>query len=70
MSLLPRIRQPVGQLTDRRIRKIGQQLREIPLRIDLIPAAGAGDRTEDRRGLPGPLVAHEQAVLSVMKSSS
>jgi integrase len=47
--LLPRIGQPVGQLTDRRGREVGQQLREIPMRVDLMPAAGAGQAAQDGR---------------------
>src|SRR5882672_9769605 len=39
---LPLVRQPSIQFAQLRLRQVHQQLREIQLRINLVPAAGAG----------------------------
>jgi len=67
--MLPPVRQPVGQAADRRARQVGQQLRDVTLRIDAVPAAGAGQARQDGRGHAAAFVADEQAVLAVMARS-
>jgi hypothetical protein len=40
--------------------KVHEQLRQVPLRIDLVPLAGAGDARENGRGVPASLIPDEQ----------
>src|ERR1039458_8717953 len=49
ITQLPPVRQPILKLADRHGRKIGQQVREITLRVDVVPAAGAGQAGKNRR---------------------
>src|SRR5438874_12976824 len=54
---LPLVRQPSIQFAQLRLRQVHQQLREIQLRINLVPAAGAGQagriaNVRPPRGLP------------------
>jgi hypothetical protein len=39
------------ELADRRRRQVRQQLRQISLRIDVVPTAGAGQTRQDRRSV-------------------
>src|SRR6266568_5446018 len=62
---LPLVRQPSIQFAQLRLRQVHQQLREIQLRINLVPAAGTGQAGEDCRGATATRVADEQRILSV-----
>jgi len=42
LELKPPIRQPIVELADRRRREVGQQLRQVQLRVDVVAAGGAG----------------------------
>ena len=55
----------IVELADRRRRQVGQQLRQVMLRIDAVPAAGAGQAGQDRGGLAAALVADEQTVFAI-----
>jgi len=57
LPALPLVRQPLTELAHRRGRQVGQQLREVDLRIDAVAAAGAGEAGEDGGGLAAALVA-------------
>jgi hypothetical protein len=41
------------------LRQVQQQLREIVLQVNVVPAAGAGQACQDRRRPPAARVAHE-----------
>jgi hypothetical protein len=47
----PLIRQPLADLADRRGRQVRQQLSQVALGINVVPAARAGQTAEDRGGL-------------------
>jgi len=51
ISPSPVVRQPVGQLAHRRGRQVGQQLRQVMLRVDVVSAASAGQAGRDRSSL-------------------
>jgi hypothetical protein len=51
---------PGVELAQRRARQVHQQLRQVPLRVDPVPLAGARQGRQDRRRLAAPLIAHEQ----------
>jgi len=59
---LPLVGQPEGQLADGNQRQIDQQLRDVALWIDVVPAAGAG---QDSRRSSATRIADEQAVLPI-----
>src|SRR5947208_15926403 len=44
---LPLVRQPSIQFAQLRLRQVHQQLREIQLRMNLVPAAGAGQASKN-----------------------
>lgn len=52
----------VGQFAQQR-RKTHQQLREVKLRIDIVPAAGRSEAGEDGRGAAATRVAYKQGIL-------
>jgi hypothetical protein len=56
ISPFPMVWQPLVDLADRRGRQVGQQLRQVTLRIDAVPAAGAGQAAEDRRSVATNIV--------------
>ncbi len=58
------------QLADGSGGQVDEQLREIELRIDLVPAAGTGQAGEDRRSSSTARIAHEERVLAIMQISS
>lgn len=51
-------------------RQLGQHLRKLALGIDVVSAAGAGDAAEDRCRLASSLIANEQTVFTIMRSSA
>src|SRR5260370_26142437 len=59
LAELPLVRQPGIQFAQFRLWQVHQQLREIQLRINLVPAAGAGQASQTdlppsvSRGFPG-----------------
>ena len=62
---LPLVGQPEGQLADGNQRQIDQQLRDVALRIDVVPAAGAGQAGKDSCRSSATRIADEQAVLPI-----
>jgi hypothetical protein len=48
---LPMVWRPIANLADWRWRQVRQQLRKVMLRINAVPAAGAGQAGKDRRSL-------------------
>jgi len=61
----PAVGQPIVELADWRACQVGEQLREVHLRVDAVAAAGAGEGAQDCGGLAASFVADEQAVLAV-----
>ncbi|MDZ4779341.1 MAG: hypothetical protein SGJ19_03710, partial [Planctomycetia bacterium] len=51
LELKPAVRQPIVELADRRGREVGQQLRQVQLRVDVVAAGGAGETAQDGGGL-------------------
>src|SRR2546421_2474774 len=61
---LPLVRQPSIQFAQFRLRQVHQQLREIQLRIDLVPAAGAGQASQNCECATAARVADKKGLLS------
>jgi len=59
LDAAPPIEQPHRQFASAGLRQVQQQLREIVLRVNAVPAAGAGQACQDRRRPPAARVAHE-----------
>src|ERR1700739_2407561 len=62
---LPLVRQPGIQFAQFRLRQVHQQLREIQLRINLVPAAGAGQASPNCECATAARVADKKGILSV-----
>src|SRR5216683_7078188 len=62
---LPLVWQPLGQLADGQGWEVGQQLREIELRVHVMSAAGAGQAGQDGGCSSTTCVAYEERVLAV-----
>ena len=62
----PAIGQPRGQVAFKRGRQVNQQLCEIKLRIDVMPATSCGEAGEDGGGTAAARVADEEAVFPIM----
>ena len=58
--LLPLVRKPRAQLADGSGGQVDEQLREIELRVDLMPAAGAREASEDGRSSSAARIAYEE----------
>src|SRR5437667_10236119 len=67
---LPLVRQPSIQFAQLRLRQVHQQLREIQLRITLVPAAGAGQASQHCECAPVRRVGDTKAVLAVQPGAS
>ncbi len=65
MSLFPTIGKPSVEVTSWPSREIHQQLHEIKVRVQVMPAAAAGQASEDRCSSPATWVADEQGVFAV-----
>src|SRR5580700_639112 len=70
LAELPLVRQPSIQFAQLRLRQVHQQLGEIQLRINLVPAASAGQAGQNCRCATATRVADEQRILPVMKGFS
>ena len=62
---LPLVRQPSIQFAQLRLRQVHQQLREIQLRINLVPAAGAGQASQNCECATATRVADKKGILPV-----
>src|SRR5258706_8945425 len=62
---LPLVRQPSIQFAQLRLRQVHQQLREIQLWINLVPAAGAGQTSQSCECATATWVADKKGILSV-----
>src|SRR5437660_9452224 len=60
---LPLVRQPSIQFAQLRLRQVHQQLREIQLRINLVPAAGAGQASQNCECATATRVADKKGIL-------
>jgi len=49
--------------------QVDEQLREIELRVDLVPAAGAGQASEDGRSSSAARIAYEEGVFAVQNDA-
>ena len=65
MAEFPLVGEPGIEIAYRPGGQVHQQLGEIELRIDLVPAAGGGEAGQDGGGAAAARVAHEQGVLAV-----
>lgn len=63
--MLPLVGQPLVELAHGRGREVGQQLREVQLRIDGMASAGAGEAGQDGGRAAALFVADEQGVFSI-----
>jgi hypothetical protein len=61
----PLVRQPSIQFAQFRLWQVHQQLREIQLRINLVPAAGAGQASQSCECATATRVADKKGILSV-----
>lgn len=64
LAELPLVGEPGVEIPRRPGGQVQQQLREVELRIDLVPAAGGGQARQDGGGAAAARVAHEQRVLA------
>jgi len=62
---LPLVRQKLADLADWRRRQVRQQLSQVALGINVVPAACAGQAGKDRGGLATSLIANEKARVSI-----
>ena len=65
LNKFPSIGQPGREIVVGRSRQAGEQLDEIELGIDVVPAAGGGETGEDGGRFSAARVADEEAILSV-----
>ncbi len=65
LRALPSIGEPGGEIAHGDGRQVGQQLREVELRIDAMAAASRGEAGQDGRGAAAAWVADEKAVFPV-----
>jgi hypothetical protein len=62
---LPLVRQPDIKVAHGPGGQVHQQLRQVELRIDVVPAAGGGEAGENRRRAAPARIAHEQGVFTI-----
>jgi CheY-like chemotaxis protein len=61
----PLVGEPVRQFAFAHLRQVSQQLREIQLSVDVVPATSTGEAGQDRRRSAAAWIAHEEAVLAI-----
>ena len=60
----PLVGEPSVEVVHRPSGQVHEQLREVELRINLVPAAGGGEAGQNRGGAAAALVADEERVLA------
>jgi len=61
----PVVGEPVGQFAFAHLREVRQQLREIQLRVYIVPAASAGQAGQDSPCSAATRISNEEAVFSI-----